>query len=358
MKGWLLLLLLALPAWGHQASTAFLRLDGNQGVLELSLMDLASRLNLDSDADGQLTWGEVTQHRAAVAAVVGQGLRFRRGEQPCALSLTGNWQAERHFNEVFLWLPLRLDCPEAGALALDYRLFTQTPGHKLLLAMAGHPAGMISPGQGEVALGQRPLWRVLAEYLLQGVWHIWTGIDHVLFLLALLLPAVLVARGRGWAVEANRKRVWRQVLWIVSAFTLAHSVTLTLTALGVELLPGPWVELAIAVSVLAAALNLIWPWCRQVLWMTAGFGLLHGMGFAGALAALGLPADARLPAILVFNLGVEVGQLAIVLLVLPPLLLFRFNPGYRRRFLPAAGSVMSLVAVVWTCQRLLVAIGH
>jgi len=136
------------------------------------------------------------------------------------------------------------------------------------------------------------------------VWHIWIGFDHILFLLSLLLPAVLAFGGGRWqAVERFAPAFW-DVFKIVTSFTVAHSITLSLAALGVISLPSRLVESAIATSVVLAALNNVFPLVHGRRWMVAFFfGLVHGFGFASVLRDLGLPQNALLIALVGFNLG-------------------------------------------------------
>jgi hypothetical protein len=146
-----------------------------------------------------------------------------------------------------------------------------------------------------------------------------------------------------------------QAAVIVTAFTVAHSVTLSLAALGWVTPASRWVEAAIAASVLLAALNNIWPIVTRRLWLASfGFGLIHGFGFAGALSELGLPRGARLVSLLGFNLGVEAGQLCLVIVILPVLYLAGRRPWYRRAAMPALSFAIAGLAGWWLYQRVFV----
>jgi hypothetical protein len=179
------------------------------------------------------------------------------------------------------------------------------------------------------------------------VTHIFAGLDHILFLLALLLPAVLV---RGGAPVPRFAPAAKEVLRVVTAFTVAHSLTLALAALGVVTPPARLVETGIALTVVAAAVcNLAglgvarWP-------LAFYLGLLHGFGFSGALGDLGA-GDLEL-ALLGFNLGVELGQAAIVALFLPLAFAARGTWAYRRLVLAGGSVAVALVALAWTAERL------
>jgi hypothetical protein len=165
---------------------------------------------------------------------------------------------------------------------------------------------------------------------------------------------VLVATTRGWApVERFTEAFW-DVFKVVTSFTVAHSVTLSLAALSVIELPSRLVETAIAFSVLLAAANNIRPVVYGRRWIVAFvFGLIHGFGFASVLSDLGLPQEALLTALVGFNLGVEVGQLAIVTAFLPFAYAMRRTVLYRRVILVGGSAIIAVVAAAWMAERAL-----
>lgn len=191
-------------------------------------------------------------------------------------------------------------------------------------------------------------------FLVEGVWHIWSGYDHILFLLALLLPGVLRRQPGGWGPVPERRIAIVNVLKVVTAFTVAHSITLSLAVLGLVHLPSRLIESAIAASVVLAALNNLAPLVSERGWMVAfGFGLLHGFGFANALGDLGLQHGQLAVTLFSFNLGVEIGQLAIVSLFLPLALSLRRLVFYRRLVLRFGSLAIVVVASTWLAERAL-----
>ncbi len=190
-----------------------------------------------------------------------------------------------------------------------------------------------SPGPGEIA------W----DYLVLGVEHILGGIDHLLFVLALLLLV----------------RNFRRLVLTVTAFTVAHSITLVAASLGWIHVPGPPVEAIIALSIVFVAAEVIHEQqgrrslTAEAPWIVAfSFGLLHGLGFAGALEEVGLPETAIPVALLMFNVGVEVGQLIFVSLVAGLGLILNRLPRLSMPFLSRAVSyVIGSVAAFWTIER-------
>ncbi|MCH9651930.1 MAG: HupE/UreJ family protein [Deltaproteobacteria bacterium] len=185
-----------------------------------------------------------------------------------------------------------------------------------------------------------------------GIEHIWEGVDHILFLVALLLPAVLRREDGKWQPVERFTPALVNVVKIVTAFTVAHSVTLSLASLGVVDLPGRLVEVIIAGSIAIAAADLLFPVFRGRVWLiVVGFGLFHGFGFAGALSEMGILREHLGLSLLAFNLGVEIGQIVIVAALVPILFLLRRQGFYRKLVLPVAAVLMILVSSAWVIER-------
>jgi hypothetical protein len=260
----------------------------------------------------------------------------------------------------YAWLPLSAHCPSAvQRLSIRYSLMADIdPSHRGLLTLtAGELAqtGVLgAAGNADFEVYSPSAWRTLLDYLRAGIWHIWSGIDHLLFLISLLLPAVLIRRGRRWEPVTQARPAVFSILKVVTAFTLAHSITLTLAALDVVRLPSRLTESVIAASIIVAALNNVFPVVTDSRARIAfAFGLLHGFGFASVLADMGLPSGARLLSLLSFNLGIETGQLAVVLAVMPVVYALRATLLYRRAVLPWGSAVIAVIALVWLLQRAL-----
>jgi hypothetical protein len=196
--------------------------------------------------------------------------------------------------------------------------------------------------------GDAGTWSILASYVREGFRHILIGYDHILFLLALLLSVTLrLARG-----GSDLRAALVDLTAVVSAFTVGHSITLALAALGVVDPPARLVESLIALSVVLAALNNVVPVVQRRLWLIAlCFGLIHGFGFAGVLRELGLPDHSLIVALFGFNLGVELGQLAVVGLFVPFILAIEWLHLYPRLVMRVGSSVVAAVALVWLIER-------
>lgn len=358
----LLLLLVATGSAAHKPSDSYLSLKvterGVQGQWDIALRDLDFVLALDRDQDGAITWGEVRARQEDIAAYALARLELTADGAPCRLRVAQN-MIDSHSDGAYAVLRLAAPCDEAArALTVHYRLlFDVDPQHRGLLRLEhrGRTESAVfrpdAPSQ-RFTLGETHALRQFTEYLRYGVWHIWIGFDHILFLLSLLLPAVMI-RDRGtWQPAATLRGAFWAVAQVVTAFTVAHSFTLTLAALGVVALPSRLVESAIAASVVLAALNNVVPLVNARRWLMAFvFGLIHGFGFASVLSDLGLPPSTLLLALVGFNLGVELGQLAIVAAFLPLAWWLRASWAYRRIVLTAGSSAVAAVAMVWLIER-------
>jgi hypothetical protein len=345
-----------LPAQAHKPSDSYLSLNvnGNQitGQWDIALRDLDYAIGLDRDGDGKLTWDEIRLRHAAIASYALQRLSIANDQGTCAIS-ADQQLIDDHTDGAYSVLRFHVACPiPVTGLTINYRLFADLdPQHKGLLRLAhdGDTTTAIfdpSHARQTLSLTAPDRWRQFSAYVKDGVWHIWIGYDHILFLLSLLLPAVLLA-----APSDNLRGAFIDVLKVVTAFTLAHSLTLTLASLSLISLPSRLVESAIAASVILAAVNNIYPLFRGRRPFAAfGFGLIHGFGFASVLIDLGLPKGALLASLFGFNLGVEIGQLCIVAAFLPVAFALR-ETWFYRRLLTAGSAVIALVAVVWFVER-------
>lgn len=364
----LALLLAATGALAHKPSDSYLTLRGTGGSNDIvvrwdvALRDLDYVLQLDRDNNGELTWGEVRQREAEITRLATSHLTLSAAGQACAWDTTAPLQLDQHSDGTYAVLSLAARCPglDAGLRARYSLFFDVDPSHRGLvqwIAPGGTAAQALIFGtesaEQPLALQPAGAWDTLRQYLVDGVWHIWIGYDHILFLLSLLLPAVLVRQDGRWVGAPRFGGATREVLKVVTAFTLAHSITLSLAALEIISLPSRLVESAIAASVVFAALNNLRGTIESKRWVMAfAFGLIHGFGFASVLADLGLPQDALVLALVGFNAGVELGQLAIVAVFLPVAFALRGTPFYRVGVLKAGSVLVAMLAAWWLVQRL------
>lgn len=340
--------LLSLPAWAHDADIIYAQLErGADGVVserltltETTLLLLAPPV--DADGDSFVSSAELTAGAAAIQAGIWEQIPLRAGETACTAVSSSARQ-----KETYLQLDAQLRCPP-GELTQTFRVLSVLPSnYKVVLGAYGD--GELK-GQA-FAQGTHQTLTVLGTpeqmasnapglfgWIVLGVEHIFLGIDHLAFLLAVLLVG----------------GSWKRVLLLVTSFTIAHSITLGVTALGIINLSaqwGRWVEIAIAASIIWMALeNLLLRTHRHRALLTFAFGLIHGFGFAQVLAELGL-GEQVVTGLLGFNLGVELGQAAVVAVAFPLLQLMARRQSVNL-WAVRAGSVVILAAgAFWMVER-------
>ncbi|WP_157991674.1 HupE/UreJ family protein, partial [Caldimonas tepidiphila] len=316
------LALLSPAAGAHKPSDAYVRLEVSGQRIEqrvdIALRDLDRELDLDADADSRLTWGEVRKRWSDIEGLAAAKLKVQAEGRHCEVAGTGPARLDEHTDGRYAVLSRTLECDgPVQAVSIDYRLFAQSdPTHRgiarlapaqggaLLTAVLGPqtPAHRFEPGAA--ASGSAP--QGFGAFLREGLHHIAIGLDHILFLVSLLLVAVWRRENGRWVPRQHWRPAAAEVLRLVTAFTVAHSLTLGLAAAGVLAPPSRPVEALIAASVLIAAVDNLVPVVPLPRWaMVFLFGLVHGFGFAGPLQDLGLERGALALPLLGFNLGVE-----------------------------------------------------
>ena len=377
--GVLAMLLVVWPALAsaHKASDAFLDLRGEGKAVvvrwDIALRDLDQVLDLDLNRDGTLEWGEIEAQQAAIEDHALGALQLTTKAGACRPTAVSQQLARRE-DGAYAVLRWRAECPQPPAeIDIEYRLMANIdPTHQAIVSVSGAEVQLrtLRPtGQAQtVSLRPREAGTArydLAGFFVEGFRHILYGFDHLAFLLALLIPALSLA-------SVNQRRLGAtlgELLTIVSVFTLAHSLTLALTALNLISLPSRLVEIVIALSVIVAGLQAFLVGRAAAiqerlqdgparlrlgavpLWLVFAFGLVHGMGFGSALGDAGFEGRSALAALIGFNVGVEAGQLAVVAVVFPLAWSLKSTKGFRRIFLPGAAVAVMLAGSMWFLAR-------
>lgn len=364
----ILLCLWAITAQAHKPSDSYLQLSQpGQGTMlegqwDIALRDLQHAVGLDANGDGAITWGELKARERTVTFYALSRLNIEaiaRGDRDrCSLRAT-RLLFDEHVDGGYAVLRFIVQCPFRPAqMSVHYTLlFDMDPNHRGLLDVrAGdmNQAFVLADASrtATLNLGTPDRLAQFRAFLNEGMWHIWKGYDHILFLLTLLLPAVVLYRDGRWQPRESLRDALLDVLKVVTAFTVAHSLTLTLAVNGLVNLPSRWVESGIALTVLLGAVNNLFPLVRERRWVVAfAFGLIHGLGFASVLVDLGLKGWNLALALVGFNAGVEVGQLAIVLVFIPIAYSLRETRFYRRAFMPSGAVAIGCLAAYWFALR-------
>lgn len=344
-------------ASAHTSGSSFLALRAEDSstvhaAWDFDVRDLNQSLPLDADSDGALTWAEILDARSGIESLVLARTHLASSAGACTLASTDVPAIAEHGDGPYLRFIASFSCPP-GPLALDHSgWFAFDAGHRALLE---YEAAGGARTQAILASGAMR-WQEtesraahLVRFLVEGMRHLVTGYDHLAFLGVLLLA---LARRRRADGSSSLPQMWKRAFAVITAFTIAHSLTLALAATGYVRLPSQPVEVAIALSVMIAALLNISRSAAEHGWKLAFvFGLVHGLGFAGALAEL---ASGRIDlfALAAFNVGIETAQLAVAAAAVP--LIWWLFRGLRseRVGVPLASVSVACMAAVWVGSRL------
>jgi hypothetical protein len=298
---------------------------------------------LDADRDGRVTPPELEAARSTFQSAIVDRVRVRAGGQPCTGTLTEARLSEEDGLEVRATYTCGAPIAQAEIeLAL---LDDLAHGHRHIARAAGGvqvTETVLSRGQRAFVVAAPsgaappPAGKDRLSLLALGVEHILTGYDHLLFLFGLVLVG-----GR-----------WRALLWVVTAFTLAHSITLGLAALGVWSPRPSIIEPLIALSIAYVGVENFFVKSAEKRWrITFPFGLVHGFGFAGALREVALPRADVPAALFLFNLGVELGQVGVLAIVLPLLAVLRKQPWFEKLGVRVASGAIIAAGLYWFFAR-------
>jgi hypothetical protein len=354
--------LFAAPAaYAHAVSTSFLSLHVDDAPVtvrwDIALQDLVWTVFVDANVDGVATWGEIQAAEPAISQAVLAQIAVDRGGVGCELRVRDFALAKR-LEQNFLSIAMEARCSQPGAVHVGGTLFMSGDASQRVLLSAVHGdasfQGVITPdSSGWTQPAEVSAWRSFVRFVGEGVWHVWVGYDHIAFVLLLLLPSVLRPVEGRWRGQTQLTQVARDIVTIITAFTIAHSITLALAVTGTVKLPGKPIEVAIAASIAAAALlNLFPKYARFRLALAFGFGFVHGFGFANALAEIDAAGVKLLPLLAGFNIGVEIAQLSIVAAVLPLIYAARGTRWYSGGVMPLGSCALGAAGLVWLVQRL------
>lgn len=352
---------LATPASAHSTSTSFLLVELAEEPVavrwDLSIHDIVWVVFIDADYNGEVTWKELQDARPALgSAILGQ-LSVKRGGATCALEVRDYALAERA-EQNFLSVELQAACSRSGLLEVGGSLFMSGDASQRVLLSASRGADQLTGVLSAAATSwdepeQVSVWSSFVRFVGEGVWHVLIGYDHIAFVLLLLLPSVMRAVDGKWQGAKGLPQVTRDIVTIITAFTIAHSITLALAVTGTVTLPTQPIEIAIAASIaVAGALNLLPRLSGWRLPLAFGFGFVHGFGFANALSEVDAQGSSLLPLLAGFNIGVEVAQLGIVAVVLPLIYSMRATRWYANGVLPLGSCALGAAGLVWLVQRI------
>jgi len=367
----LLLWSVAAGSFAHQTGNSYLYLQQADGQLKIDLdfyvRDLGNLLQKPGAEPEPAPPPEKIQAlQAEITQLIEKSLSIEADEQPLSLSFVRQTVVLHNDG---LYVRQQFEAPaidlQARFVVVRYGFFTQSDslGRAFFrLAVNGDEISSVfdqGTATQRFALGATKRSSTILLFTQEGAKHIWEGPDHLLFLLTLLLPGLLLWGEQSSSAKeqvapgGNHRAAWMFALKVITAFTIAHSITLAMASFGLISLPGKLIESVIALSIMiSAVLNLQYR-LRINHWLLAfSFGLIHGMGFANGLKELGLSASYFIETLIAFNVGVELGQLSVVLLVaLPSVWLVRSDAG-RQRVMRWGSFAVLVISTVWFIERL------
>jgi len=362
----LLIIFVSTNTHAHKASDAYLTLDFSKDTLsgqwDIALRDLEFAIGLDNNGDGNISWAELKNKHQQINRYAISRLAINIDKKMCQTFTDNNNMLNQHTDGVYTVIQFTIHCPakinNASHLNMNYNLFFDIDQqHRGLIKIVGKQVNqslVFSPDNNNKStpLNVSNRWTQFSDYTREGITHILMGLDHILFLLALLLPSVLYLKNKKWLASSSLKNSFIDVIKIVTAFTLAHSITLVLATLELIYLPSRIVESIIAASVIIAAANNIFPFINKHRWKVAFiFGLIHGFGFASVLQDLDITSSNLAYSLIGFNFGVEIGQLLIVSIFLPTAYLIR-KYWYYKVFVVQLGSALIItLSSIWLLER-------
>ena len=345
--------------------------------LDITLQEVVAIFDVDANGDGRVLVDEYPLlDTVALAKYVVDHLNVAVDGQECLLEITSH-EIVAHSAGDFIRFPIKHTCESAEQeISIDYHLFfNQNPYHQGTLTVIQYQQSSLlyfwEDQRTHALLIKNSSLTTFFRSVVLGFEHIWIGLDHLLFLLCLVLPSVLILvrvavpgeDKKPRATSENRSHYWKpaeslstvilDVAKIITAFTVAHSLTLVLSVMNwVPIPPSGAVEIAIALTVILVALNNLCPVFYQGRWfVTLLLGLIHGFGFANGLAAYDLPANDIGWVLVAFNVGVELGQLMFVCLLIPLLFGLRDKVFYNAAVLKGGSIVILGVACLWLVER-------
>lgn len=329
-----------------------------KAVIDFESDNLEKFMKLDDNDNGIVSWKEIKAHKEEIENFVLSHVEISVDKKRCKSSVD-KFEVYRRVHQSYIKLYLALSCElPKEAISLKYDLFFDVDkDQKAFVKIADKDIStpvILSSRKVEVKLNlkKEPMWSSFLNFLIEGIWHIWIGFDHILFLLMLLIPSVYIYGNSTLYPRENFKDVLFEILKVVTAFSIAHSITLALSVTKTVTLNTAFVEVAIAVSVLFTALNNLYPVIKHKAWIMAfSFGLIHGFGFANVLHELIVKNSDFVAMLLGFNLGVEIGQMAIVAALLPIFYFLRGSKYYRYLILYGLSGIAAIISFIWAVER-------
>lgn len=358
---------LCVNVFAHQSSTSFVNFEqGNNninGVWKIAIEDLTDIRNFDANNDGGIQWQELKNNKNLLLLSLKGGLKLISDNGMCDIEHSNSrLSLENTLDRNYILFPFKANCSMSSITIIKYNYFFDVDSdHKGIITISENenkPSIYVASVNNRVFNINSNQADSFVGIVKEGVWHIWMGFDHIIFVLTLLFGLLFTSDSS----KPDKKSKIIEVTKVITAFTVAHSITLALAALDIMSPSIRLIESAIALTLVIAAIHNVrhhfptktislfsWP-----IWkMAFVFGLIHGFGFANVLAEMNLSMTDIAKTLLAFNLGVEIGQLAIVVLfILTSLILFSFiKRSSLKKLIPISSILVMFVGTFWFVER-------
>lgn len=321
--------------------------DNHSIAVEFDAEDAMLIMDMDTNKDGLITWAEYLAHQDQLFSYIDQSIKLQAGEEDCLLKPIEDDSGVRFKNYPSIYSVFSVNCDLSHQnITINNSLLSEIAFSPLTLykvTAANSVNTLISSNQINVISTTGQTGSAIS-YLKNGFYHVLIGLDHLAFLFLLLLPALH---------QKNAKKTLLTMTYVVTAFTLSHSITLSMVALDYISLPAKPVEVIIAFSILLTGLINLFKPHHQFSWMIAYlFGLVHGMGFASVLSELTGETGVRIMDLAAFNIGIELGQLLFVFIVALSIYLIIKSQKALLYTIKISSLLISMLGLVWILQRI------
>jgi len=348
------------PSYAHTTSTSYLNLNLNNQTLsgewQVTLNDINLVLGLDSNNDSKLVWSEIISQKNRIITEFKNTISIRNKDN-CQITVK-KIMVDRRVTNTYLNIPFDTNCSSNSLFNVtsDF-LFSQDAFHKTILNITKDSKNSISilsysNRKYSHAKSNASGFSRFIGFIIQGIIHVLIGLDHVLFVICLLISATLVSQNKS-SIKYSFISLLSNTIKLVTAFTIAHSITLILASTKILSIPPTVIEPVIAFSVIVLALLNLYKGNNIKHWpIIFSFGLIHGFGFAFVLEEVSIQAETLTMGLFGFNLGVELGQLTIVLSVLPVLYFLNKKQYYQRIIIPLSSILIAFIGFIWLIERI------
>ena len=340
--------------YSHQYHESYISFDYNKSiptlVWEIEGDNLKKILTLDDSNNSIISWREYKNHKKDILEYAKRYIFVKIDKKRVTIP-TSKMKLRRYDDQTYIVVDIDIPKTIPKKIEINYTLFFKIDQlQRCLIKVSDKNSTKIftlfrNREKVTINLKKNLFSDNLKEFFIDGIWHILIGIDHILFLLMLIIPSV-----------KNQKEFSKVVLdiaKIVTAFSIAHAISLIFSLLKIVTISSNFIDIMIALSIFLTALNNIFEKIRGFFWQIAfGFGIIHGFGFANALEGLELSSEFFIYFVAIFNIGIEVGQFGIVLVIFPMLFMIRDTTLYLKGILKIGSLFTLFLSIVWIFQRI------